>query len=93
MATVVDPTDPGTQRPNEAPAKQTDNHLEPMLRLKRRPKIGFKYNANNAQELFELFFSDHILQIVINNNKNAHYVGLLKLKRKKSEDLKKTHTC
>lgn len=73
MATVADPTDPGTRRPNEPPAKHTGDHFEPMARPKRAPKIEFPCEAGDALALFQLFFPDEELQILADNTKkNAH---------------------
>ena len=72
MATVPDPTDSATRRPNEKPITKPGSHFEPLQYAPRTPRIEISVPPDDALALFQLFFSDEQLDIIAQNtNKNA----------------------
>ena len=72
MATVPDPTDFGTRRPNEKVITKPGTHFERLQYAPRTPKIEISVSPSDALALFQLFFSDEQLNTIAKNtNKNA----------------------
>lgn len=72
MAIIPDPTDPSTHKSNEKPIVQQSSHFEPLQYTSCAPQINIPVPSDDAFALFQLFFSDKQLKIIIKNtNKNA----------------------
>ena len=72
MATVPDPTDFGTHKPNEKVIIKPGTHFEPLQYVPRTPKIGISVSPSDALALFQSFFSDEQLNTIAKNtNKNT----------------------
>ena len=72
MATVPDPTDFGTRRPNEKVMTKPGFHFERLQYIILKPKIEIPVPPSDALPLFQLVFSDQQLNVIAENtNKNA----------------------
>ena len=67
MASVADPTDPGTRRPDEASFSQSGAVFEPLFILPRAKKLNSFViaHANSPLALWERFFPPELLNLIL----------------------------
>ena len=70
---VPDTTDVGTLQPDEPAIKTEGTEFLPLAHPMREAQVTCSVDSHNTFDLFQLFFSNEQLQVLVDNtNKNAH---------------------
>ena len=75
MATVPDPTDPGTRRLNEKPITKPHLQFTLLQYTPRALEICVPVPLDNVLGLFQLFFSDKQIEIIAKNTNKTAQLG------------------